>query len=279
MLYGSSLQYIVDATENVVPVTIGIVDSLSCPFGTFFVMKLKCSINSHLQTPSIGSLFFTLIHLHYLRKHVETLEVDAAMVATGRVPNTKDMGLENMGIETQRGFIAVNEKMQVLTKHEDGEVIPHVYCWKRERNDDVGTRHLPPADLGHRKHLRKGTRRQPRCHSRRVLHSSGNRHGRAGHRTGREGGIGKSQGNFRANSKALAELEGNSIAKVCTIRIPETCGCWHIIGINSADLIQEFANAVTAGTTVQELSMMVHTHPTRFVSVRHSQSWYHLLTS
>lgn len=27
------------------------------------------------------------------------------MVATGRVPNTKTLGLENMGIETNRGFV------------------------------------------------------------------------------------------------------------------------------------------------------------------------------
>ena len=31
----------------------------------------------------------------------------------------------------------------------------------------------------------------------------------------------------------------------------------HIIGIHAADLIQECANAVAAGTTVRELSMMV----------------------
>ena len=29
------------------------------------------------------------------------------MVATGRVPNTKTLGLENMGIETFRGFVQV----------------------------------------------------------------------------------------------------------------------------------------------------------------------------
>jgi dihydrolipoamide dehydrogenase len=62
------------------------------------------------------------------KEHVETIEVDAAMVATGRVPNTANMGLEEMGIETQRGFVPVNEKMQVLTKFEDGQVIPGVYC-------------------------------------------------------------------------------------------------------------------------------------------------------
>jgi dihydrolipoamide dehydrogenase len=59
---------------------------------------------------------------------VETLEVDAAMVATGRVPNTANMGLEDAGIVTQRGFVAVNEKMQVLTSHENGQVVPNVWC-------------------------------------------------------------------------------------------------------------------------------------------------------
>jgi len=49
------------------------------------------------------------------------------MVATGRVPNTKDMGLEDRGIETNRGFVAVNENMQVLTS-DGGEVVPNVYC-------------------------------------------------------------------------------------------------------------------------------------------------------
>lgn len=32
------------------------------------------------------------------------------MVATGRVPNTKTLGLENMGIETNRGFVQASAK-------------------------------------------------------------------------------------------------------------------------------------------------------------------------
>ena len=35
-------------------------------------------------------------------------KVDACMVATGRVPNTKKLGLESMGIETFRGFVQVD---------------------------------------------------------------------------------------------------------------------------------------------------------------------------
>jgi hypothetical protein len=69
--------------------------------------------------------------------------------------------------------------------------------------------------------------------------------------------LGKSQGNFRANSKALAEGEGQGIAKVLFNKDTGKVVAVHIIGLHAADLIQECANAVAAGTTVQELSMMV----------------------
>ncbi len=74
--------------------------------------------------------------------------------------------------------------------------------------------------------------------------------------------LGNSQGSFCANSKALAELKGNSMAKVLYNKESGKVVVVHIIGFHAADLIQECRNAVAAGTTVQELSMMVHTHPT-----------------
>ena len=73
---------------------------------------------------------------------------------------------------------------------------------------------------------------------------------------------GKSQGSFKANSKALAEGEGSGIAKVLFNEDTGKVVGVHIIGIHAADLIQECSNAVACGTTVKELSMLVHTHPT-----------------
>ena len=61
------------------------------------------------------------------KEHVETLEVDACMVATGRSPNTGSLGLDKAGIETDRGFVAVDDHMRVLNK-KGGSVIPHLYC-------------------------------------------------------------------------------------------------------------------------------------------------------
>ncbi|KAL0414812.1 UNVERIFIED_CONTAM: Dihydrolipoyl dehydrogenase 1, chloroplastic [Sesamum radiatum] len=40
----------------------------------------------------------------------DTVEVDAALIATGRAPFTKGLGLENINVETQRGFVPVDER-------------------------------------------------------------------------------------------------------------------------------------------------------------------------
>ncbi len=55
-----------------------------------------------------------------IKKDDEIYEIscDAFLVAPGRSPNTKNLGLENVGIKTdKRGFIEVNDKMQTSVKN------------------------------------------------------------------------------------------------------------------------------------------------------------------
>ena len=76
--------------------------------------------------------------------------------------------------------------------------------------------------------------------------------------------LGKAVSHFRANSKALAEGEGDGIAKVLFRRDTEQILGVHIIGLHAADLIQECANAKAAGTTVRDLAFTTvsYTHLT-----------------
>lgn len=46
----------------------------------------------------------------------QMIEVDRVLVSTGRRPNTSDIGLESVGISTDRGFIRVNDRMETSAK-------------------------------------------------------------------------------------------------------------------------------------------------------------------
>eukprot|EP00611_Tribonema_gayanum_P024966 TRINITY_DN5593_c0_g2_i1.p1 TRINITY_DN5593_c0_g2~~TRINITY_DN5593_c0_g2_i1.p1 ORF type:complete len:526 (+),score=191.59 TRINITY_DN5593_c0_g2_i1:165-1742(+) len=202
------------------------------------------------------------------KEHVETLEVDACMVATGRVPNTKTLGLDNMGIETVRGFVQVNDKMQVLSGP-DGAVVPNLYCI----GDANGKMMLAHAASAHgvsavenicgRANAVNHNAIPAACFTHPEIAMVGLTEEQAKEDAAAKGyELGKSVGHFRANSKALAEGEGDGIAKVLFNKGTEEIVGVHIIGIHAADLIQECSNAIATGTTVRELSMLVHTHPT-----------------
>jgi dihydrolipoamide dehydrogenase len=182
------------------------------------------------------------------KEHVETIEVGAAMVVTGRVPNTKDMGLEDMGIETQRGFVAVNEKMQVLTKHEVGEVVPNVYCLG-DANGKMMLAHAASAqgisaieNIAGREHVANHSAVPAACFTHPEISMVGPTEEQAIEMAEKEGWtLGKSQGSFRANSKALAEGESDGMAKVLLKKETGHVIAEHIIGLHAADLIQECA--------------------------------------
>lgn len=156
------------------------------------------------------------------KEHVETLEVDACLVATGRVPNTGNMGLDKAGIETDRmGYIAVDEKMRVLSKKEGGEVVPHVYCIG-DANGKLMLAHAASAqgisaveNIVGRPHAVNHNAIPAACFTHPEIAFVGLNEDQAKEKAkSEEFPLGKSVSYFKANSKALAELESDGIAKV-----------------------------------------------------------------
>ena len=45
-----------------------------------------------------------------------TLEADRVLVATGRRPNTAEVGLSSVGLTADRGFVRVNDRMETAVK-------------------------------------------------------------------------------------------------------------------------------------------------------------------
>ncbi|MCT0218939.1 dihydrolipoyl dehydrogenase [Synechococcus sp. CS-1329] len=200
------------------------------------------------------------------REPVETLEVDAVLVATGRVPVSKELNLESVGVTTNRGFIPVDEAMRVLV---DDKPVAHLWA-VGDVTGKMMLAHTAAAQggvavdniLGHQRlidyrSIPAATFTHPEISS--VGLSEADAKALAAS-NGFELGLVRSY--FKANSKALAELESDGLMKLLFNRSSgEVLGA-HIYGLHAADLIQEIANAVARRQSVRELANEVHTHPT-----------------
>ncbi len=196
------------------------------------------------------------------------LEVDAVMVCTGRAPFSKGLGLEENNVAINRGFVGVNDKMQVLDN--DGKAIPGLWCIG-DLNGKMMLAHAASAqgisaveNICGNPHELNHDAIPAACFTHPEVAMVGPTEEQAKERADKEGWeLGVSQGSFKANSKALAEGAGEGIAKVLYKKgSPTELVAVHIIGIHAADLIQECANAIEHGTTIEELAMTTHTHPT-----------------
>lgn len=198
---------------------------------------------------------------------VDTLEVDAAMVATGRSPNTKSLGLENLGVELNRGFVPVDKHMRVLKK--DGEPFENLFCIG-DANGLMMLAHAASTQgvsaveniLG-KEHIVNHDAIPAACFTHPEIAMVGPTEPQAQELAKKDGfELGKALGHFRANSKALAENEGDGICKVLYRKDNMKIIAVHIIGLHAADLIQECANAIAVGMTVEDVAFITHTHPT-----------------
>ncbi|MBD2082197.1 dihydrolipoyl dehydrogenase [Leptolyngbya sp. FACHB-17] len=197
---------------------------------------------------------------------VEVLEVDACLVAAGRVPFAKELGLETVNVELDRGFIPVNDQMQVLS---EGQPVPHLWAIGDAtgkmmlahaasaqgviaienmcgRKREIDYRSIPAAAFTHPEISFVGMT-EPQAKE-------------LGKKEGFEVAVVRTY--FKGNAKALAEAESEGIAKIVYRKdTGEVLGA-HIIGMHAADLIQEAANAIAKRESVRSLAFLVHTHPT-----------------
>ena len=198
---------------------------------------------------------------------LEVLEVDACLVATGRIPATKKLGLESLAVETdRRGFIPINDKMQVLR---DGKPVPHLWAV----GDATGKMMLAHAASGQGVVAVENICGQDKEIDYRCIPAAAFTHPEisyVGLTEAQAKELGETEGFkvstvksfYKGNSKALAEKETEGIAKIIYRQDTGELLGVHIIGIHASDLIQEAANAIAKRESVINLSFNIHTHPT-----------------
>ena len=202
------------------------------------------------------------------REVVDVMEVDACLVATGRAPYTEGLNLEGaIQVETQRGFVPVNEKMQVLDK--DGGIVEGVWCIG-DANGKMMLAHAASAQgiaaiecMQGREQVLNHNSVPAACFTHPEVSFVGMTEEQAKQKAEEEGfEIVVKKTSFKANSKALAEKEAEGMAKLIYRKdTQEILGMW-IMGLHAADLIHEASNAINRGMTADQLKFTVHAHPT-----------------
>jgi len=198
---------------------------------------------------------------------IDTIEVDACLVATGRIPATQNLGLETVGVELdRRGFIPVNDSMAVLAA---GEVVPHLWAIG-DANGKMMLAHAASGQgivavdniCGHERivdyhSVPAAAFTHPEISYVGMTETAAKE---LGSQEGFE--VGAVRSYYKGNSKAIAEGEADGMAKLIYRKdTGEVLGV-HIIGLHASDLIHEASAAIALRQTVHTLAHLVHAHPT-----------------
>ncbi len=192
------------------------------------------------------------------QKGEEVLEADILLSAVGVVANIENIGLEDVGIQTERGKIKINDFCQtnVAGYYAIGDVVhgqdlahlasaQAILCVEK-----IAGEHVEPIDFNN----------VPGCtYCSPEIASVGLTEAKA-KEAGYEVKVGKFP--FSANGKAVANGSKDGFVKVIfDAKYGEFLGC-HMIGDGVTEMIAEAVVARKLETTAHELMKSIHPHPT-----------------
>jgi len=194
-----------------------------------------------------------------------TVAADKVLVAVGRAPNSEDLGLEGVGIQTEKGFIPVGDYYQTAVPgiYAVGDVIASpLLAHVASGEGEIAVEHMagesPP------------TRIDPlsipnAVYSEPQLASFGYTEARA-----KEEGMGYKAGSFpyRGAGKAVAVEAVDGMVKILVdSETGELIGA-HAVGAEATELIHELLLARTGELLAEDIAKTLHAHPTLSETVR-----------
>ncbi|MBM05608.1 MAG: dihydrolipoyl dehydrogenase [Oceanibulbus sp.] len=192
------------------------------------------------------------------------IEADTVLVATGRKPVVKGMGLDDLGVKmTERGQIAVNEHWETSVKgvYAIGDVIEGPMLAHKAEDEGMAAAEVIAGKHGHVNYgVIPGV-----IYTHPEAASVGETEATL-KEAGREYKVGKFS--FMGNARAKAVFAGDGFVKLIADKETDRIlGC-HIIGPGAGDLIHEVCVAMEFGASAQDLAMTCHAHPTYSEAVR-----------
>jgi dihydrolipoamide dehydrogenase len=186
-------------------------------------------------------------------------EADKALVVFGRVPNTEDLGLAELGVQLdERGYVNVGDYNQTTAAgiYAIGDItrtpaLAHVASAEGE----MAVEHM----AGHAPHLTgvDPTKVPSAIYCEPQVAGFGLREDEAGERK-----LKKSVFGYPGAGKSIAVGKPDGLVKIlCDAETDEILGA-HIVGHNATEIIHELLLAASAELLPEDLSRTIHAHPT-----------------
>ena len=189
----------------------------------------------------------------------QSFEADVILLTVGRRPVTEDIGLENVGVKTEkRGFIKVNEQCQTKTPHvyavgdiTTGPMLAHkgsaqglVAAGAIARKPGVAYDYkVVPAVIFTDPEIACTGLSEAECKEQGIEYKVG-------------------RFNFGANGRAMSMHATDGLVKVITDAKDDTVLGVHMVGPNVTDMISEGSLAIESGLTAEDITLTIHPHPT-----------------
>ena len=222
--------------------------------------------------PSTDSQAENSLTVHYERKgKAETVEADTVLVATGRAANVEGLGLEALGIATdRRGIVVDAETLEVK----------EFILRRAQEPGSSGQRLFAIGDVNGRQMLAHAATFQG---FRAVNTILGRQDGirldimpAAVFTTPEAAGVGPTEeqlkaagraitvhrGHYKACGKALAIRQTEGVVKLITDAHTDAILACHILGAHASDMVQEVTALMNRDATLQQLRETIHIHPT-----------------
>lgn len=191
-------------------------------------------------------------------KDEETLDADMLMVATGREGNIHDIGLEDVGVETDGGFITTDEfcRTNVDGVYAIGDINGKMQLAHTAMHWGV----IAVEQIAGENPRAMNLQQVPLCtYCHPEIGSIG-----LSEKAAKEAGHNVKVGKFplRANGKALIEGEADGFIKMVADADNDDLLGVHMIGGHATELIAEASLASLLEATPWEIGLSVHPHPT-----------------
>lgn len=190
--------------------------------------------------------------------------VDVILVATGRKPYTSGLGLEDIGVKTnKRGFIEVDSHLRtgVPNVYAIGDCVPGPMLAHKAEEEGIA---VAETIAGKHGHVNYGTIPSVIYTSPEVAWVGQNEEEL------KEQGVSYLKGKFpfKANSRASANSDSEGFVKLLTDKETDKVLGVHIFGPNAGELIAEGVLAMEYGASAEDIARTCHAHPTLSEAVK-----------